>query len=89
MLKEFIIESCSLNIGGLILLFLWSALHKKVTLLLFQINKMAGVVHGILFSNAPVNRGTYSTARYGEESFLHEVITPIYEVMRKVVHFFK
>ncbi|XP_052178586.1 callose synthase 7 isoform X2 [Diospyros lotus] len=51
--------------------------------LCYIFHSMAGVVHGILFSNAPVNRGTYSTALYGEESFLHEVITPIYEVMRK------
>ncbi|KAI8007133.1 Callose synthase 7 [Camellia lanceoleosa] len=46
--------------------------------------QMANKIHEILFSNGHrVTGGTYQTAPHGEESFLRDVITPIYEVMRK------
>lgn len=54
---------------------------------------MSNEIHGILFSNVqPVSGGAYQSAPRDEESFLREVVTPIYEVLRKVprfVNFFK
>uniref|UniRef100_A0A5B7C4U4 1,3-beta-glucan synthase n=1 Tax=Davidia involucrata TaxID=16924 RepID=A0A5B7C4U4_DAVIN len=47
-------------------------------------HNMANEIHGILFSNVHhVSGGTYQTAPHGEESFLRDVVTPIYEVMRR------
>ncbi|RZC45836.1 hypothetical protein C5167_038786 [Papaver somniferum] len=52
--------------------------------LLFYINKMANELYGILYSNAHSASGEpFQPAYQGEESFLQEVITPIYQVMRK------
>ncbi|XP_059663341.1 putative callose synthase 6 [Cornus florida] len=49
-------------------------------------HNMANEIHGILFSNVhPVSGGTYQTESHGGESFLRDVITPIYEVMHKEV----
>ena len=46
---------------------------------------MAHELHGILYSNVhPVSGGPYQIAPRDEESFLKDVITPIYNVMRKV-----
>lgn len=46
---------------------------------------MSNEIHGILFSNVqPVSGGAYQSAPHGEESFLQDVVTPIYEVLRKV-----
>ena len=48
--------------------------------------KMANEMHGILFGNVqPVSGGVYRAEALGEESFLQDVVSPIYEVMRKVV----
>ena len=48
-------------------------------------NKMAHELQGILYSNVhPVSGGPYQIASRGEESFLKDVITPIYNVMRRV-----
>lgn len=50
--------------------------------------KMANQVHGILFANVePVSGGTYQADTVGEEYFLQNVVSPIYEVMRKVILF--
>ncbi|KAL8201436.1 hypothetical protein R6Q57_012775 [Mikania cordata] len=47
-------------------------------------HNMANEMHGTLFSNVqPVSGGTYQAAPLGEEAFLRDVITPIYEVLRK------
>lgn len=48
--------------------------------------KMANDVYGILFSNVEAVSGeTYETEEViDEESFLRNVITPIYQVIRKV-----
>jgi hypothetical protein len=47
--------------------------------------KMAHEVYGILFSNVhPVSGETYETAAPDDEAFLRTVITPIYQVLRKV-----
>ncbi|KAK3032507.1 hypothetical protein RJ639_036174 [Escallonia herrerae] len=47
-------------------------------------HNMAGEVHGILFGNVQtVSGGTYQPPARSEESFLRDVVTPIYEVMRK------
>jgi len=47
--------------------------------------KMAHEVYGILYSNVhPVSGATYQSAARDEESFLREVITPIYQVLLKV-----
>lgn len=49
---------------------------------------MANEIHGILFANVePVSGGTYQPEAVGEESFLQDVVSPIYEVLRKVVTF--
>ncbi|CAL5403980.1 unnamed protein product [Camellia sinensis] len=49
-----------------------------------EASNMANEIHEILFSNGHlVTGGTYQTAPHGEESFLRDVITPIYEVMLK------
>jgi callose synthase len=46
---------------------------------------MAHEVYGILYSNVhPVSGATYQSAARDEESFLREVITPIYQVLLKV-----
>ncbi|KAL8126863.1 hypothetical protein AgCh_013964, partial [Apium graveolens] len=47
-------------------------------------HKMSNEIHGILFSNVqPGSGGAYQSAPRDEESFLREVVTPIYEVLRK------
>ncbi|XP_071703177.1 callose synthase 7-like isoform X2 [Rutidosis leptorrhynchoides] len=47
-------------------------------------HNMADELHGNLFGNVqPVSGGTYHEAPRGEEAFLRDVITPIYEVIRK------
>ncbi|XP_028097416.1 callose synthase 7-like isoform X2 [Camellia sinensis] len=52
--------------------------------LCYIFHNMANEIHEILFSNGHlVTGGTYQTAPHGEESFLRDVITPIYEVMLK------
>lgn len=52
-------------------------------------DKMANEMHGTLFGNVqPVSGGTYQAAPVSEEAFLHDIITPIYEVLRKVIVFF-
>lgn len=49
------------------------------------LNKMSNEINGILFSNVqPVSGGAYQTTMRGEESFLQNVVTPIYEVLLKV-----
>ncbi|XP_076942454.1 callose synthase 7-like [Bidens hawaiensis] len=52
--------------------------------LCYIFHNMANEMHGTLFGNVqPVSGGTYQAAPVGEEAFLHDVITPIYEVLRK------
>ncbi|PIN25627.1 1,3-beta-glucan synthase/callose synthase catalytic subunit [Handroanthus impetiginosus] len=47
---------------------------------------MANEMHGTLFGNVEhVTGSTYQTVPQSEESFLKDVVTPIYEVMRKEV----
>ncbi|KAK9052604.1 hypothetical protein SSX86_029234 [Deinandra increscens subsp. villosa] len=47
-------------------------------------HNMANEMHGTLFANVqPVSGGTYQAAALGEEAFLRDVITPVYEVLRK------
>ncbi|KAG6783967.1 hypothetical protein POTOM_009649 [Populus tomentosa] len=47
-------------------------------------HKMANEVYGILYSNVhPVSGETYETAAPDDEAFLRNVITPIYQVLRK------
>ncbi|XP_071706332.1 callose synthase 7-like [Rutidosis leptorrhynchoides] len=47
-------------------------------------HNMANEIHGILFSNVEsVSGGTYQAEAVGEESFLQNVVSPIYEVMHK------
>ncbi|KAM4094928.1 hypothetical protein ACB094_06G232000 [Castanea mollissima] len=54
--------------------------------LCFIFHNMAHEVHGVLFSNLhPVSGETYQEAARDEESFLREVITPIYQVLLKEV----
>lgn len=51
---------------------------------------MANEVHGILFGNVyPVTGDTYEAGAPDEEAFLRNVITPIYQVLRKVRNFLK
>lgn len=51
----------------------------------FFVTQMSNEIHGILYSNVqPVSGGAYQSAPRDEESFLREVVTPIYEVLRKV-----
>lgn len=46
---------------------------------------MANEVYGILYSNVhPVSGETYQTTARDEESFLRDVVTPIYQVLYKV-----
>lgn len=46
---------------------------------------MVNEIHGILFSNVhPVSGDAYQTTPRDEESFLRDVVTPIYDVMLKV-----
>ncbi|KAK9051238.1 hypothetical protein SSX86_027864 [Deinandra increscens subsp. villosa] len=46
--------------------------------------QMANEIHGILFANVePVSGATYQAEAVEEESFLQNVVFPIYEVMRK------
>lgn len=48
-------------------------------------DKMAHEMHGTLFGNVQsVSGGTYEAGPLGEEAFLMTVVTPIYEVLRKV-----
>ncbi|GAB4842952.1 Callose synthase 7 [Ancistrocladus abbreviatus] len=52
--------------------------------LCYIFHNMASELHGILYSNVhPVSGESYLIAGHGEESFLKDVITPIYEVLRK------
>ncbi|KAM4105424.1 hypothetical protein ACJW30_06G231400 [Castanea mollissima] len=54
--------------------------------LCFIFHNMAHEVHGVLFSNLhPVSGETYQEAARDEESFLRDVITPIYQVLLKEV----
>ncbi|KAL0002256.1 hypothetical protein SO802_016037 [Lithocarpus litseifolius] len=54
--------------------------------LCFIFHNMAHEVHGVLFSNNhPVSGETYQEAACDEESFLKDVITPIYQVLLKEV----
>lgn len=47
---------------------------------------MCNDVYGILYRNVhPVSGDAYQTAVRDEESFLREVITPIFEVLSKVI----
>ncbi|KAF8408943.1 hypothetical protein HHK36_005013 [Tetracentron sinense] len=47
-------------------------------------HNMANELHGILYGNVhSVSGGTFIAAHQGEESFLREVITPIYQVIHK------
>ncbi|KAJ9563699.1 hypothetical protein OSB04_008859 [Centaurea solstitialis] len=47
-------------------------------------HNMANEMHGILFGNVqPVSGAAYQVEALGEESFLQDVVSPIYEVMRK------
>jgi callose synthase len=48
--------------------------------------KMAHEVYGILYSNGHPGSGeTYETTTPDDEAFLRNVITPIYQVLRKVI----
>ncbi|XP_074307762.1 callose synthase 7 isoform X3 [Silene latifolia] len=52
--------------------------------LCYIFHNMATEIHGIIFGNAhPITGETYQTARHDDESFLKDVIAPIYEVIRK------
>ncbi|KAI3502028.1 hypothetical protein L1887_30059 [Cichorium endivia] len=52
--------------------------------LCYIFHNMANEMHRTLFRNVQAVRGgTYQAAPIGEEAFLHDVITPIYEVLRK------
>ncbi|KAF5207089.1 Callose synthase [Thalictrum thalictroides] len=47
-------------------------------------HNMANELHGILYGNVhSVSGGTFQPAHQGEESFLREVVKPIYQVLRK------
>lgn len=49
---------------------------------------MADVVYGILYSNVhPVSGETYQGMAPDDESFLRDVISPIYQVLLKVLCF--
>lgn len=49
---------------------------------------MANEVHGILFGNVyPVTGDTYEAGASEDEAFLRNVITPIYQVLKKVCNF--
>ena len=49
--------------------------------------KMAKEVQGILFDDThAVTGGAYQVASRSEEHFLQEVITPLYDVLRKVIN---
>lgn len=52
--------------------------------LCYIFHNMAHEMHGILFGNVlPVSGGAYQPVSHGEESFLRDVVTPIYEVVHK------
>ncbi|KAL2938817.1 Callose synthase 1 [Bienertia sinuspersici] len=52
--------------------------------LCYIFHNMASEIHGILYSNVhPITGDIYQTTRHGDESFLKDVITPIYDVVRK------
>ncbi|XP_010462583.1 PREDICTED: callose synthase 7-like [Camelina sativa] len=54
--------------------------------LCYIFHNMANEVHGILFGNVyPVTGDTYEAGAPDEEAFLRNVITPIYQVLRKEV----
>ncbi|KAL8147544.1 callose synthase 7-like [Apium graveolens] len=54
--------------------------------LCYIFHMMSNEINGILFSNVqPVSGGAYQTTMRGEESFLQNVVTPIYEVLLKEV----
>lgn len=49
---------------------------------------MANELHGIIFGNVhSASGGYFEPACQGEESFLRDVVSPIYQVMRKVLVF--
>lgn len=53
--------------------------------LLSSFYKMANDVYGVLFSNVhPVSGETYQSPVPDDESFLRNVITPLYGVLRRV-----
>lgn len=56
-------------------------------ILVSSICKMADVVYGILYSNVhPVSGESFQEAEArDEESFLREVVTPIYQVLLMVI----
>ncbi|XP_056693644.1 callose synthase 7 isoform X4 [Spinacia oleracea] len=52
--------------------------------LCYIFHNMASEIHGIFYSNVhPITGETYQTTRHGDESFLKDVISPIYDVVRK------
>ncbi|KAM7497719.1 hypothetical protein LguiA_022133 [Lonicera macranthoides] len=52
--------------------------------LCYIFHNMVNEIHGILFSNVhPVSGDAYQTTPRDEESFLRDVVTPIYDVMLK------
>ncbi|KAI3711097.1 hypothetical protein L2E82_40935 [Cichorium intybus] len=52
--------------------------------LCYIFHNMANEIHGILFGNVEsVSGAKYQPEAVGEESFLQDVVSPIYEVMRK------
>ncbi|KAL4569972.1 hypothetical protein LXL04_025621 [Taraxacum kok-saghyz] len=52
--------------------------------LCYIFHNMANEMHGTLFGNVqPVSGGTYQATALDEEAFLRDVITPIYDVLRK------
>lgn len=58
----------------------------KVILFFVPVFKMAYVIYGILHSNVhPVTGESYETAAPDDEAFLRNVITPIYQVLRKAI----
>lgn len=68
----------------MLIVFLIS-INLKVMLIPLFMRKMAYEVYGILYSNVhPVSGETYETAAPDDEAFLRNVITPIYQVLRKV-----
>ena len=66
------------------MIFFKNVSYLKITFV-SKLCKMANEVYGILFSNIhPVSGATYQSAARDEESFLTEVISPIYQVLLKV-----
>ncbi|GAB4850789.1 Callose synthase 7 [Ancistrocladus abbreviatus] len=52
--------------------------------LCYIFHNMASELHGILYGNVhPISEETYQSSSHGKGSFLRDVITPIYDVLRK------